>query len=163
MGNAISIYAKFQLHPPYGFQDFTKIYLLFISHWQPIKLTDLDKSHLKHGGLLNIHFCKKKFKYPNVKAKIANFHFFHYKAMETISCHINLQSSYLILWELFAPSPPRDDVSVLIWKESASQLKRRSRLKMLKNVDGWTMEDCIYYKLTYGSGKLIREPSAQVS
>ena len=27
---------------------------------QPIKWSYLDKSHMKHGGLLNKHFCKKK-------------------------------------------------------------------------------------------------------
>ena len=26
---------------------------------QPIKLSDLDKSRMKHGGLLNKYFCKK--------------------------------------------------------------------------------------------------------
>ena len=32
---------------------------------QPIKLSDLDKSRIKHGGLLNTYFCKKKkIKYP---------------------------------------------------------------------------------------------------
>ena len=31
---------------------------------QPIKLSDLDKSRMKHGGLLNKHFCEKKIKYP---------------------------------------------------------------------------------------------------
>ena len=30
---------------------------------------------------------------PNNSAEIVNFHFFHYKSMETISCHSN-QSSY---------------------------------------------------------------------
>ena len=28
---------------------------------QQIKLSDLDKSRMKHEGLLNKHFCKKKF------------------------------------------------------------------------------------------------------
>ena len=27
---------------------------------QPIKSSDFDKSRVKHGGLLNKHFCKKK-------------------------------------------------------------------------------------------------------
>ena len=31
----------------------------FLPSQQPIKFTDLDKSHLKHRGLLNNHFCKK--------------------------------------------------------------------------------------------------------
>ena len=61
---------------------------------QPIKSSDLDKSHVKHGGLLNKHFCKnKKSNIPNDLAKIVNFHFSHYKSMETLSCHSN-QSSY---------------------------------------------------------------------
>ena len=59
---------------------------------QPIKSSDLDKSRVKHGGLLNKHFCKKK-NIPNDLAKIVNFHFSHYKSMETLSCHSN-QSSY---------------------------------------------------------------------
>ena len=60
---------------------------------QPIKSSDLDKSRVKHGGLLNKHFCKKKSNIPNDLAKIVNFHFSHYKSMETLSCHSN-QSSY---------------------------------------------------------------------
>ena len=34
--------------------------LPFMSPRQPIKSSDLDKSRVKHGGLLNKHFCKKK-------------------------------------------------------------------------------------------------------
>ena len=60
---------------------------------QPIKSSDLDKSRMKHGGLLNKHFYKKKSNIPNDLAEIANFHFSHYKSMETLSCHSN-QSSY---------------------------------------------------------------------
>ena len=61
---------------------------------QPIKLSDLDKSRMKHGGLLNKYFCKKKNPHiPNDLAEIVNFHFSHYKSMGTISCHSN-QSSY---------------------------------------------------------------------
>ena len=67
--------------------------LPFMSPRQPIKSSDLDKSGVKHGGLLNIHFCKKKLNIPNDLAKIVNFHFSHYKSMETLSCHSN-QSSY---------------------------------------------------------------------
>ena len=48
---------------------------------QPIKLSDLDKSRLKHGGLLNKYFCKKKSNIPNDLAEIVNFHFSHYKSM----------------------------------------------------------------------------------
>ena len=63
--------------------------LPFMLPWQPIKSSDLDKSSMKHGGLLNKHFCKKK----NQISPKTWFHFSHYKSMETISCHSN-QSSY---------------------------------------------------------------------
>ena len=64
-----------------------------MSPCQPIKLSDLDKSRMKHGGLLNKYFCKKNSNIPNDLAEIVNFHFSHYKSMGTISCHSN-QSSY---------------------------------------------------------------------
>ena len=67
--------------------------LPFMSPRQPIKSSDLYKSLVKHGGFLNKHFCKKKSNIPNDLAKIVNFHFSHYKSMETLSCHSN-QSSY---------------------------------------------------------------------
>ena len=60
---------------------------------QPIKLSDLDKSSMKHGGLLNKYFCKKNSNIPYDLAEIVYFHFSHYKSMGTISCHSN-QSSY---------------------------------------------------------------------
>ena len=65
-----------------------------MSPLQPIKLSDLDKSRMKHGGLLNKYFSKKKKNIPNDLAEIVDFHFSHYKSMGTISCHSN-QSSYL--------------------------------------------------------------------
>ena len=34
--------------------------LPFMSPCQPIKLSDLDKSRMQHGGLLNKHICGKK-------------------------------------------------------------------------------------------------------
>ena len=65
-----------------------------MSPCQPIKSSDLDKSRMKHGGLLNKHFCEKKKKnIPSNLAEIVNFHFSHYKSMKTLSCHSN-QSSY---------------------------------------------------------------------
>ena len=68
--------------------------LPFMSPRQQIKLSDLDKSSMKHGGLLNKYFCKKiNSNIPNDLAEIVNFHFSHYKSMGTISCHSN-QSSY---------------------------------------------------------------------
>ena len=70
-------------------------YLPFKSPRQPIKLSDLDKSHMQHGGLLNIHICEKR--NSNISSETAetiNFHFSRYKSMGTICCHSN-QSSYL--------------------------------------------------------------------
>ena len=65
-----------------------------MSPCQPIKSSDLDKSYMKYGGLLNKHLCKKKIlNIPNDLAEIVNFHFSPYKSMETLSCHSN-QSSY---------------------------------------------------------------------
>ena len=60
-------YAKFQLHPPFllmvsekkNFEYFFEN-LPFMSPCQPIKSSDLDKSRMKHGGLLNKYFYKKK-------------------------------------------------------------------------------------------------------
>ena len=66
----------------------------FLPPRQPIKFTDLDKSHMKRRGLLNKHFCKKKIQnIPNETEKIVNFLFSNYKYMGTISFHSN-QSSY---------------------------------------------------------------------
>ena len=48
---------------------------------------------MKHGGLLNKHFCKKLSNIPNDLAEIFDFHFSHYKFMETLSYHSN-QSLY---------------------------------------------------------------------
>ena len=33
--------------------------LPFMLPRQPIKLSDLGKSRMKHGGILNKHFCRK--------------------------------------------------------------------------------------------------------
>ena len=60
---------------------------------QPIKSSDLDKSRVNMADYpINI-YVKKKSNIPNDLAKIVNFHFSHYKSMETLSCHSN-QSSY---------------------------------------------------------------------
>ena len=68
--------------------------LPFMSPRQPVKLSDLDKSHMRHGGLLNKHICEKAFSsISRETAETAKFHFSHYKSMGTISCHSN-QSSY---------------------------------------------------------------------
>ena len=77
------------------FEDFFEN-LPFMLPWQPIKFSDLDKIHMNRRGLLKKHFCKKKnLNICSETAKIANFHFSHYKSMETISCHSN-RSSYPI-------------------------------------------------------------------
>ena len=61
---------------------------------QPIKLSDLDKSRMKHGGLLNKYFCKKKIQIsPMTWQKLSISTFPIIKSMGTISCHSN-QSSY---------------------------------------------------------------------
>ena len=70
--------------------------LPFMLPWQPTKFSDLDKIHLNRRGLLKKHFCKKNnLNICSETAKIANFHFSHFKSMEIISCLGN-QSSYPI-------------------------------------------------------------------
>ena len=68
--------------------------LRFMSPRQPIKLSDLDKRRMKHGGQLNKHICGKKSNISSETAETVNyFNFSHYKSIGTISCHSN-QSSY---------------------------------------------------------------------
>ena len=75
--------------------------------WQPIKFGYLDKIHMNRKGLLKKHFCRKKIlNICSETAKIANFHFSHYKPMETINCHSN-QGSYPIGTKNTAIRPPR--------------------------------------------------------
>ena len=45
---------------------------------QTIELSDLDKIHMNHRGLLKKHFCKKNLNICSETAKIVNFHFSHY-------------------------------------------------------------------------------------
>ena len=80
--------------------------LPFLPLRQPIKFTELDKSHMKRRGLFNKHFCKKNPNIPNETENIVNFLFSHYKSMGTISCHSN-QISYPIgtKTQLFVPLP----------------------------------------------------------
>ena len=89
---------------------------------QPIKLSDLDKSHIEREGLLNKYLCKKS-NISNETAEIAIFHIFHCKSMENMSCHSNHSRKT----QLFVPR----DVICVIWKESAPRLQRRSCLKLL--------------------------------
>ena len=57
--------------------------LPYMSPRQPIRLSDLNKSRMKRGGLLN------KLSVKNDSAEIVNFHCSHYKSIETISCRSN--------------------------------------------------------------------------
>ena len=122
-----------------------KIFKHFYENWpflpprRPIKFTDFDKSCMKRRDLLNKHFCKKKFQIsPMKQKKLSISSFSHYKSMGTISCHSN-QSSYPTGTKKRNYSFPRPiDAICEIWKESASRLQRRCRLKML--TDGRTMD-----------------------
>ena len=68
--------------------------LPFMSPCQPIKSSDLDKSRMKHGRLLNRHFCKNKNQISQMSwQKLSISTFPNYKSMKTLSCHSN-QSSY---------------------------------------------------------------------
>ena len=56
---------------------------------QPIKIKDKEKSHMKHRDILNKYFCKDNIQIPTIgPEKIANFHFSHYKSMETIATRV---------------------------------------------------------------------------
>ena len=68
--------------------------------------------------------------------KNANIHFFHYKSMETISCHSNQSSHPTRIKKHSFLFPLPVDALCVIWKRSASRLQRRCRLKML--TDGRT-------------------------
>ena len=73
--NVLSMYAKFRLHAFIPYMVSEKIFKHFYENRpflpprQPIKFTDLDKSHMKRRGLLNKHFCKKKFKISPMRQK----------------------------------------------------------------------------------------------
>ena len=77
-----------------------KMFLIFFESlpfmWlrQPIKLSDLDKSHMKRGALLDKYICEKEnSNIFNETAETVKFRLSHYKFMGTISYHSN-QSSY---------------------------------------------------------------------
>ena len=50
--------------------------LPFMSPLQPIKLSDLDKNRMQHGGLLNKHICKKN-QIPPVRQQKLSISCFH--------------------------------------------------------------------------------------
>ena len=76
-GNVLFKYAKFQLHPLYSFleEEFLIFFFKFTLYVapQPIKLSDLDKSRMKRGGLLNKHFSKKKIQISQMTWQILSF------------------------------------------------------------------------------------------
>ena len=60
--------------------------LAFQLPWPPIKISDLDKIHMVGRGLLQKYFSKTFVKISANNTEInANFHFSHYKYMETLS------------------------------------------------------------------------------
>ena len=89
----MNMYAKFQLHPPYGFwgEDF----LIFFRKFTLYVAMATNQIHMNRRGLLKKHFCKKNLNTCSKTAKNANFHFSHYKSMETSSFHSS-HSSYPI-------------------------------------------------------------------
>ena len=89
--NAINMYVTFNLlflEKQTFFEN-----SLFMLPRQPIKLRESDKSLITvENYSINIS-VKIKFYIPYETVEISNFHFYHYKSIETISCHSN-QSSY---------------------------------------------------------------------
>ena len=97
-GNVLCKYAKFQLHPPYGFEK-KKILNFFPKNYPWCRpVNQLNKAIWTkvvwnmEDYSINIS-VKNNSNIPNDLAEIVNFHFSHYKTMETLSCHSN-QSSY---------------------------------------------------------------------
>ena len=132
----MNMYANFSFIPLTASEE--KIFeyffenLSFMLPWQPIKFSDLDKIHMNRRGLLKKHFCKKNLKICSETAKIIDFHFSHYNSMKTVSFHSN-QSSYQIgqKKKQYYSFPLPIDAICEIWRELASWLQRRCRLKML--------------------------------
>ena len=60
--NVLGMYAKFRLHLISEKKIFKHFYEnhSFLPPQRRIKFTGLDKSHMKHRGLLNKYFCKNK-------------------------------------------------------------------------------------------------------
>ena len=74
------MYAKIERHPPYGFWEEDLIFFENLPVMWPrkqIKLSDLVKSHMKRGGLLNKHICGEKSNISKVTAESVSFHFSH--------------------------------------------------------------------------------------
>ena len=109
--------------------------LPFILPWQPIKFSNLDKIQMNRRGPLKKHFCKTNLNMCSETAKIANFHFSHYKSIEAISCRSN-QSSHPIGTRniIIRPPPPPTHTPINaiceIWKQSASWQTDDGRRRM---------------------------------
>ena len=95
--NVMNIFAKFQVHSPYGFweEDFWIFFFEFRKFSLSVAMTTNQKQrlgqiHMVGRGLLQNHFSKTLFQNISSNTEInANFHFSHYKTMETLSCHSN--------------------------------------------------------------------------
>ena len=86
----------------------------FMSPQQPIKLSDLCKSHMTRRGLLNKHFCKKS-NIPNETAEIANFHFSYSTlhgdvSVMSIVVYVEYSCIHMYIQKLkFQPAPQRSN------------------------------------------------------
>ena len=56
-------------------------YYPLCTHRQPIKLSDLDKSRMKRGVLLNKHFCKRKFQISPMNQQTLSISTFPFKSL----------------------------------------------------------------------------------
>ena len=120
-----------------------KIFKHFYENWpflpprQPIKYTDLDKSYMKHRGLLNKYFCKKISKYLHWDRKKCNFQLFPLKSMGTISCHSNRSSYRTGIKNITFRSP-----TYRCYMCNMERIRLTASEEMsFENVDGWTTDD----------------------
>ena len=104
--NVMNMYAKFQLHPPYswGGEDFLIFFRKF-TLYQSNSAIWTKFIWIIEEYSRNISVKKKNLNTCSETAKIANFHFSHYKSMETISFHSN-QNSYPIGTKNIIIRPP---------------------------------------------------------
>ena len=115
----------------------------FLPPQQPIKFTDLDKSHRKRRGLLNKHFCKKIQISPirQIKLSISSF-----PTISLWELKVAIATRVLIRLEQKHnyPFPLPIDAIYKIEEELAQRLQRRSCLKMLTTGDGRTDDGYLY-------------------
>ena len=114
--------------------------------WQPIKFSDLGKIHMNrivedYSRNISVKLLSKYLQWDSSKCQFSFF--LHCKSMANINCHSN-QSSYPIGTKKKKKKkkhysfPLPIDTLCEIWRESASWLQRRCRLKMLTTDDGRT-------------------------